>query len=64
MPLLPGSSKSVISQNIKEMMQSGHKQDQAVAAALRKAGKSNKGKKGHPNRPKNLGKFHHPKGSK
>jgi hemerythrin-like domain-containing protein len=32
----------VISQNIKEMMEAGHPQKQAIAAALRNAGKSNK----------------------
>ena len=60
MPLLKGSSQSIIGSNIREMMASGHKQDQAVAASLQMAGKSNK-PKGHPNRHKNLGKFLHPK---
>lgn len=45
MPLMAGYSKGVISENIKEMMRSGHKQDQAVAAAYRQAGKSKKKKK-------------------
>ena len=44
MPLLKGSSKETVSENIREMMHSGHKQDQAVAASMRMAGKS-KGKK-------------------
>jgi hypothetical protein len=44
MPLKPGKSKAVVSQNIKEMMASGHKQSQAVAASLKKAGLSNKSK--------------------
>lgn len=37
MPLKKGSSKATISYNIREMMRSGHPQDQAVAAALRSA---------------------------
>lgn len=40
MPLKPGSSKKVVSQNIREMMRSGHPQKQAVAAAMRKARQS------------------------
>lgn len=40
MPMLEGSSKSVISQNIRELMHAGHKQDQAIAIAMKKAGKS------------------------
>lgn len=43
MPLEKGSSKKVISHNIKEMMATGkHPQKQAVAAAMRQAGKSKK----------------------
>jgi hypothetical protein len=42
MPLAKGSSKKVISENIKEMMRSGHPQKQAIAAALNTAGKSRK----------------------
>jgi len=37
MPLSKGSSKETISRNIKEMMSSGHPQNQAVAAALSNA---------------------------
>ena len=41
MPLKSGSSKQVISQNIKTEMAHGKPQKQAVAIAMRKAGKSN-----------------------
>lgn len=37
MPLKSGSSKAVISSNIKEMVKAGHPQKQAVAAALHNA---------------------------
>lgn len=40
MPLKEGSNQETISQNIKELIESGKKQDQAVAIALEKAGKS------------------------
>ena len=40
MPLKSGSSKKVVSENIKEMMRSGHSQAQAVAASLSKARES------------------------
>lgn len=42
MPLKKGRSKKVISQNIREMMRSGHPQKQAIAAAMHMAGKSRK----------------------
>ncbi|MGH8266647.1 MAG: hypothetical protein ACRETH_06205 [Steroidobacteraceae bacterium] len=42
MPLEAGSSQTVISRNIGEMQKAGHPHDQAVAAALRNAGKKRK----------------------
>lgn len=46
MPLRHGKSKKVIATNIKEMVESGHPRDQAVAAAYRMAGKTRKAKGG------------------
>jgi len=37
MPLSPGSSRKTVSNNIREMVDSGHSQKQAVAAALSNA---------------------------
>jgi len=45
MPLMSGSSKEVISENIREMVNAGHPQDQAIAAAYDKANKGKKKKK-------------------
>lgn len=42
MPLKRGSSQATISQNIREMRNSGYPQKQAVAASLNNAGKSKK----------------------
>ena len=40
MPLVKGKSKAAVSANIKELMQTGRPQKQAVAIALHEAGKS------------------------
>ena len=45
-PLRKGRSKKVVSENISEMVHSGHPQKQAVAAALTQAGKSRRKKMG------------------
>jgi hypothetical protein len=45
MPLKKGSSKKVISENIRREMHSGKPQAQAIAIAMAKAGKSKPSKK-------------------
>ena len=45
MPLMEGSSKGVISENIRTERNAGKPEAQAVAIALRKAGKGRKAKK-------------------
>lgn len=40
MPLSKGKSKKIISKNIREMEESGHPRDQAIAASLNQARKS------------------------
>lgn len=40
MPLKAGKGKKTISDNIAELARAGHAQDQAVAIAYKKAGKS------------------------
>lgn len=45
MPLMKGSSKEVISENIRTERNAGRPEDQAIAIAMSKAGKSKKSKK-------------------
>lgn len=44
MPLHKGRSRAVVGENIAEMEDAGHPRKQAIAAALRSAGKSRKRK--------------------
>lgn len=43
MPLKSGSSKETISNNIAELVNAGHPQQQSIAIAMKEAGKSNDG---------------------
>lgn len=61
MPLLTGSSKGVISENIRAERHAGKPEAQAIAIAMSKAGKARKPKRKAPHAHKNLGKFLHPK---
>lgn len=45
MPLKKGSSQETISENIREMIRSGHPRNQAIAAAMRSAGKQRRNRK-------------------
>lgn len=45
MPLRSGKTDTIVGQNIKTLMSEGRPQEQAIAMALSKAGKSNKKKK-------------------
>ena len=42
MPLLSGKSDKVVSKNISELVHSGRPQNQAIAIAMRKAGRARK----------------------
>jgi hypothetical protein len=46
MPLNKGKGNEAVSKNISRLMDEGYKQDQAVAIALRTAGKKRKAKHG------------------
>jgi len=46
MPLMKGSSQKAISANVKELIRAGHERRQAIAIALRLAGKRKSDSKG------------------
>jgi hypothetical protein len=46
MPLESGRSDKTVSRNISELRRSGRREDVAVAIAMRKAGRSRRGRKG------------------
>jgi len=48
MPLKPGKSREIVSQNIKELIKSGRPQKQSVAIALENARRYGKSTKGSP----------------
>lgn len=45
MPLKRGKTPKIVSENIKRLMEEGYKREQAVAIAMKNAGKKKKGKK-------------------
>jgi hypothetical protein len=51
MPLMNGSSRDVISENIRSLVHEGKPQEQAIAAAYGKARKKKKKKKPMPTTP-------------
>lgn len=54
MPLHKGSSREVVSENISEMVHSGHPQRQAVAAALSNARRSKRKRGRHRKKRRKL----------
>ena len=48
MPLMKGSSDSVVSENIAELRRAGHPEDQAIAIAMENAGRSKRKPKKEP----------------
>ena len=44
MPLKKGKSDAIVSENIRELIHAGHSQKQAIAIALKTAGRSRKKK--------------------